>query len=396
MNKKIIFVVISGLFIIVGVLAYKPHVSKTTPQNTEQNTDNSKAVEKSEISQNPTCKISDAVEYKYYKSVTDENFWPNNKFGLYIYGEVGDYFEIAQNLVNSNGGDWGYVLIPFNVKDRDEDKWNKVFTKLTEKRLIPIIQLHDIDLDKYQKQTEQSAEFLDQFLWPIKNRYISVYNEPNSKAFWYGKIDPAQYARVLDYTIDTYKKANSNYFMINGGFNVSASTDNANMDSFEFMRRMQNEIPDIFDKLDGWASHSYPQPNFSGSPYDYGRYSIRAYENELNYLKSTLNVKKSLPVFITETGWAHTEGESYNSSYLSVETTSQYFKTAYETVWLKDDRVRAVTPFTVWYKPPNDHFAWVTQNLVPYKQYDTVKGIKKIAGQPPVLLNGVINQICQQ
>lgn len=381
--------VISGLLIIVGIVAYKPKNTKVIPQNTPE----SNPIEKVKISQNPKCKISDAVEYKYYKTVADENFWPNNKFGLYIYGEVGDYFEIAQNLVNSNGGDWGYVLIPFNVKDRDENKWNKIFNKLTEKHLIPIIQLHDIDLDKYQKQTEQSAEFLDQFLWPIKNRYISVYNEPNSKAFWYGKIDPAEYTKILDYTIDTYKKANSNYFMMNGGLNVSAATDNSNMDSFEFMRLMQNEIPDIFDKLDGWASHSYPQPNFSGSPYAYGRNSIRAYETELNYLKNTLGVKKSLPVFITETGWAHAEGESYNSSYLPVETTTQYLKIAYETIWLKDDRVRAVTPFTVWYKPPNDHFAWVNRDRVPYKQYDVVKGIEKIAGRPPILQNGVISQI---
>ena len=152
------------------------------------------------------------------------------------------------------------------------------------------------------------------------------------------------------------------------------------------MKKMNEAVPGIFDKLDGWASHPYPQPNFSGKPTDTGRWSIRAYEDELEYLKNELGVKKDLPVFITETGWAHAEGEKYNGSYKPVETVAQYFKTAYEEVWLKDDRVRAVMPFTIRYDPPFDHFSWINKDKVPYLHYETLKKIEKVEGKPPVLM----------
>lgn len=326
------------------------------------------------------CDQNDTLEYLYY---VDSTWTNNNKFGIYIYAESKDFFEIAQNLVNSKGGDWGYVLVPYNVKDYDEEKWGRVFEQLRSKHLIPIIQLWDVDLDDYEDQTKNAAQFLNNYVWPIKERYISVYNEPNSADFWYGKIDAGEYARILFYTIDIFKKENPDYYMLNGGLNISASTDGKNLDAFDFMFQMNQEISGIFNKLDGWASHSYPQPNFSGSPYNTGRNSIKAYETELNYLKSSLGLSKELPVFITETGWAHAEGENYNSTYLSTDTISDYFKIAYEEVWLKDDRVRAVIPFTIKYESPHDHFSWVNLDNVPYKHYDVVKSMNKLSGDPP-------------
>lgn len=330
------------------------------------------------------CTVTDTIEYMYYedKPITWKE---NNKFGLYIYAEDKDFFEIAQNLVNSKEGDWGYVLIPYNVKDNDKSKWERVFGQLNNKHLIPVIQLWDIDVDKYKEQTRDAAEFLNQFVWPIRYRYISAYNEMNDSKFWYGYVDPGEYATILDYTIDTFKKENPDYQIMNGALNITAADNNESMDAYQYMYKMNEEIPDIFNKLDAWASHPYPQPNFAGNPYAYGRWSIRAYENELDYLK-TLGLEKELPVFITETGWAHAEGEQYNASYLPVETTAEFFKLAYEEVWLKDDRVRAVMPFTIKYEAPHDHFSWVNNDNVPYKHYDVVKSIKKVEGKPPKLV----------
>jgi len=336
------------------------------------------------------CTGSQNIEYVYY-SGNDPNWEENNKFGLYIYAEEKDLFEIAQNLVNSNGGEWGYVLIPYSVKDYNRDKWGRVFDQLIAKRLIPVIQLWNLDVNNYKKETKEAAEFLNSFIWPIRYRYISVYNEPNDDKFWFGKSNPEEYAEILDYTIKVFKETNSDFYILNGAFNVSSSGNEDNTDSFEFMRRMNEKVPGIFEKLDGWASHPYPQPNFAGSPYNTGRMSIRAYEDELNFLKNDLGVNKDLPVFITETGWAHAEGENYNSSFLSDETVAKYFKIAYEEIWLKDDRVRAIMPFTVKYDPPFDHFSWVNQDKVPYLHYDVVKGIKKVEGKPPALVTGNVS-----
>lgn len=341
------------------------------------------------ISKNDECNKDSAIEYLYYKDKADN--YKNNKFGLYIYAENKDFIRLADKLVNSNGGEWGYVLIPFNVRDLSYGKWQEVFDMLLEKKLIPIVQLHDINVDKYEAETENVARFLNSLVWPIKQRYISVYNEPNDAKFWYGRVAPKEYAAILNYTIDSFKEENPNFFMLNGALNVSADgAVQGYMDAFEYMSLMNKYVPGIFSKLDGFASHSYPQPNFSGSPYSQGRYSIRAYEEELEYLRDVLGVKKNLPVFITETGWAHAEGETYNSAFLPVSTTSEYIKKAYQDVWLKDDRVIAVTPFTIWYAPPHDHFSWVNEDKVPYLQYEVIKSLKKQSGTPESLEKGYV------
>ncbi len=339
-----------------------------------------------------TCQNQDFIEYLHYPDPPPNS--KNNKVGIYIYAESKDFINLADRLVNSSGGDWGYVLIPYNMSDRDHTKWRVVFDLLYDKHLIPIIQLNALDLPNYQKQTIEAAQFLNEFPWPVKQRYISVYNEPNDDKFWFEDANAGEYAQILDYTIKTFKQTDSNYFMLNGALNVSAASGSGYIDAFDFMWQMNQEVPGIFAKLDGWASHSYPQPNFSGSPFGTGRQSIRAYETELEYLKNTLGVQKDLPVFITETGWAHAEGEVYNPQYLSASQVAQHFKTAYEQVWLPDNRVQAVTPFTIWYDAPFDHFSWVDKDNNPYPQFGTVKDLPKESGTPQAYILDKITTPC--
>jgi len=101
-----------------------------------------------ENSEVPLKKCEDAlVEYYTYKNVSAQDY-KNNKFGLYIYAENRKFIQMASEMVNSNGGAWGYVLIPYNVKDYDTRKWRGVFSLLLEEKLIPVIQLYDGDADK--------------------------------------------------------------------------------------------------------------------------------------------------------------------------------------------------------------------------------------------------------
>ncbi|MDQ5981806.1 MAG: hypothetical protein QG570_563 [Patescibacteria group bacterium] len=317
--------------------------------------------------------------------------YQNNKFGIYIYAEVNDFMDMADELVNSNGGEWGYVLIPYNVKDRNENRWGDLFVRLAEKKLIPIIQLWDLDLedDKRNKQIQGSAEFLNTLQWPIKHRYISVYNEPNDANFWKGEINPEQYADVLDKTITAFKTLDNDFFMLNGAFNSSARTGQDHLDVRDYMRTMNRAVPGIFARLDGWASHPYPQPNFSGPVNSTGRDSIRAYDWELNFLKNEFKIDTAkLPVFITETGWAHIESEesgNENGYKYNQHQVADNFVKAFNDVWLKDPKVVAVTPFTIRYDKPFDHFSWVTKNGNPYPQFDAIKNMKKIQGKPPSL-----------
>lgn len=337
------------------------------------------------------CKQEDAIEYFYYQEVP-EGEKRNNKFGLYIYPDNEKFIDLADDLVNSSDGDWGYVLIPHDINDNDEKKWERVFYLLNKNHLIPVVQLWNIDPDDYEDETKDAAEFLDSFIWPIRQRYISVYNEPNDAKFWNGNVDPEKYAEVLDFTINTFKKQSENFFMINGGLNVSASTTSTSLEAFNYMIRMNEAVPGIFRKLDGWASHSYPQPNFSGSPYATGRSSIKAYEAELDFLAQEFGVE-NLPVFITETGWAHDVGKSFNNSYLSLDQVAENFKTAYEEVWLPDDRVVAVMPFSIRYDTPFDHFSWVDDDYRPYTQFLEVKEMDKIEGNPEKLLKADVSSL---
>ena len=323
--------------------------------------------------------------YDYTREDIQENIgYKNNKFGLYIYMEVDDFLDLAEDLVNSNGGEWGYVLVPYNVKDYRDDRWQRFFIRLNEKKLIPIIQLWDLSKENDLSQIKESAKFLDTLPWPTKNRYISVFNEVNDAKFWHNEINPEYYAYVLDNVISEYKQANENFFILNGAFNVSARTGGGYLDAEDFMIRMNNAKPGIFARLDGWATHPYPQPNFTGSPLSSGRDSIRAYEWELDILKNRFGVT-NLPVFITETSWPHAEGKEKRTDYLPMEQVSNNLKYAFENVWLPDERVVAVTPFTIWYNPPFDHFSFVNEDYEPGDNFKTLQNIQKIQGNPPQL-----------
>ena len=383
--RKALFITL--FFCVIGFFGYK-YTYNLYNSIQDQTYDPFKNVTYPAISIVTECNDFEIKQFAFYQD-RPKNFEPNNKFGLYIYAERQDYFEKAAELVNSNGGSWGYVLIPFNVKDSDYKKWKRVFEDLNRLKLIPVIQLWDVDPNKYERQTKAAAKFLDEFDWPIRERYISVYNEVNDAKFWNGNIDPKGYAKVLDYTIDKFKSQNKDFQMMNGAFNVSAGNTKTTVDSFYYMKKMNEAVPGIFNKLDAWAAHPYPQPNFSGEVTATGRWSIRAYENELDFLHKYLGLTKNLPVFITETGWAHEDGIYRSHPFISEQEAAENYKRAYEELWLNDPKVRAVMPFTIKYDEPFDHFSWIKNtDGENYLQFDLIKSLPKIAGTPPNLVKG--------
>jgi hypothetical protein len=137
------------------------------------------------------------------------------------------------------------------------------------------------------------------------------------------------------------------------------------MSEEEYLRKMLIHNPNAFNYVDGWSSHSYPNPNFSGSESEKGRGTVATYEWELEILKS-LGIEKDFSVFITETGWAHNK-ES---------------KVLANNVW-NDKRIVAVTPFVLSYKEaPFDIFSWRKKEGGFYNFYFDVQKIVKVAGRP--------------
>lgn len=309
----------------------------------------------------------------------------NNKFGIHVIDE--NDLENASVLVNSSGGDWGYVTIVITQNDRNLDKWQNALDKMRRLHLIPIVRLAtQIENGVWKKpelsQVNSWADFLSNLRWVTKNKYVIIFNEPNHAKEWGGVLNPLEYAQILDSYSSAFKNKSSDFFILPAGLDASASNSWETMDESSFLRGMIDAKPDIFTKIDGWNSHSYPNPGFAGSVNAYGRGTLRTYQWETNLL-AKMGFPQKLPIFITETGWPHAEGISYNRGYLSSEKVADYIQLAAERIW-SDENIVAITPFVLNYQShPFSNFSWQLPNDSSfYPQFDVYRALLKVAGSP--------------
>lgn len=308
----------------------------------------------------------------------------NNKFGIHINNE--NDLKDAAILVNSSGGDWGYVTFVVTENERDHNRWQRVFDEMRKMHLIPIVRIATKAEGEYwsapnENEINNWIAFLNSLNWVIQNRYVIIGNEPNHAKEWGGRLDPEAYSQYLNSFAIKLHEASPDFFVLPAGFDASAKNTIDTMDEATFLKRMLIAEPNLFDNIDGWASHSYPNPDFSGSELDKGKGSIMTYDWELTYLKS-LGVTKYLPVFITETGWSNKT--------LNQDEISKKYEYAFKNVW-DDERVIAVTPFILDYTDaPFDQFTWKKKDGTFYSYYDVCKNIKKIAGEPIQIKSGQI------
>ncbi len=314
---------------------------------------------------------------------------PNNKFGM---GMAQPHFEDIKKvaeLVNSNGGDWGYVTFVIQDNDRNVQKWQEIFDLLRDYHLIPIIRIatHP-EGESWARPSKDDAgswaDFLNSLNWVVKNRYVILFNEPNHGSEWGSEVDASGYADIAKTYAGALKAKNSDFFIMMAGLDASAPQSiPVYQDEHSFLQTVLDKISvQDFEKLfDGWASHSYPNPGFAGSPWANGRGSVRTYEWELQQLRS-FGVTKDFPVFITETGWQRGDEN----------TVAENYKTAFENVWDRDKRVIAVTPFIFDYQgQPFLNFSWKKfQSEDFYAQYYTVQSLSKTKGEPERIDTGVL------
>lgn len=309
---------------------------------------------------------------------------PNNKFGIHITSEK-DLSDAAK-LVNSNGGDWGYVTFVITEKERDSNRWQQVFDKMRKLHLIPIVRIATkADGENWEIPKEEEIEkwitFLDSLNWVTQNRYVIVGNEPNHAKEWGGKLDPEAYAVYLRKFAEGLHRSNQDYFVMPAGFDASASTTRETIDEAIFIKRMLKEEPDLFDNIDGWSSHSYPNPDFAGKATDSGRGTIWTFDWEMDYLKS-LGIYKEFPIFITETGWSNQKTNE--------DDIGSMYKYAFENVW-SDKRIVAVTPFILDYpNEPFSEFSWKKGDGSFYSYFNNLEKIAKEPGKPVQRKSGQI------
>lgn len=314
----------------------------------------------------------------YVFAIEDPRIVPNNKVGIHIL--FPQELENAAQLVNSNGGDWGYVTVPIQAGEKDIEKWQKFMDIAKEKHIIPIIRLAtegDYFNTKVWRKPNFAdildfANFLNSLQWPTENRYVSVFNEVNRADEWGGEVNASEYVQILSYATTAFKSLNQNFFILSAGLDNGAPTlKPLFQNQYEYLSEMAQEIPDIFSQIDGISSHSYPNPGFSQSPYVATRQNVFSFRFEKNLIDSLSG--KDLPVFITETGWDNTVVNS--------DTIANYYTTAFSSVW-NDSHIVAVTPFLLRAGPPFAKFSFVQNDGSLSSYYKTIQSLQKIKGEP--------------
>jgi len=310
----------------------------------------------------------------------------NNKVGMHVLFDA--EIENVAKLVNTNGGDWGYILIPIQSGDKDIVKWQGFMDQAAKLHVIPIIRLAThgdyFNTQVWRKPREidslDFANFLNSLNWPTKNRYVIIYNEVNRGDEWGGAANAAEYANLLSYSVTVFKSINQDFFILNSGMDNAAPNNGSQyINQYTFLTQMNDAVPGIFNQIDGFASHSYPNPGFIQPPSIRTRQSISSFSFERTLL-SQMSSKK-LPIFITETGWIN-EG-------ISEVQRASYLKEAFTTVW-NDPDIVAITPFILNASGPFARFSFMTEGGKETLQYQVLKDLPKSAGRPTVINRHVL------
>lgn len=261
-----------------------------------------------------------------------------------------------------------YVTVPYLLSDRRTGTWNSFFKLSKENNITPIIRLSsEFDFDAgywrvpTKKEVVDGISFLTSLNWEGE-RIVILFNEPNHAKEWGGSVDPEGYADVAMFTASWLHTEPGDYLVLPAGLDASAPNSGTTMESFLFWNWVFSRQPDLVNWINGWTSHSYPNPGFVGSPYSIGKQSLRGFEEELFYLRRFS--KQDLPVYITETGWRQTK--SIN------RVLASYYEYAYKNIW-SHPQVKAVTVFLLQGAPgPFEEFSLLTPSGIPTPQLDAL------------------------
>lgn len=242
--------------------------------------------------------------------------------------------------VSQTEGQWQYVTIPLSIEDLHQaTEWHEFFAQAKAHRLVPIIRLVTEMQGKNwrplsRKDVVDQLAFLSQFAWPTLEKRVIIGNEVNHAAEWGGNIDPGEYARLLSFAADWAHTDAQQFIILPAAMDLAAPNGSQTQEALSYWREMLESQPEILSKIDGWTSHSYPNPGFVAPANSQGKNSLRGYQSELAFISTYTD--RQLPVYITETGWQDTRATR--------SRLTAYYLYALKNIW-SDARVVAVTPF---------------------------------------------------
>ena len=131
------------------------------------------------------------------------------------------------------------------------------------------------------------------------------------------------------------------------------------------MEKMFRAKPELFEMIDGWTSHSYPNPDFSSAPNRSGKNSLKGFEVEQVKLKTMTG--KDFPIYITETGWR--QSRAINRNLMS------YYRYAAQNIW-NSPQVKAVTVFVLrGFNGPYEEFSLLDGDQQPTMQMKALESV---------------------
>lgn len=316
-------------------------------------------------------------------AVTNPTSVSNNKFGIHIAVADEQDLKDAATLINSNGGDWGYVTVVIQENDRDTGKWQNIFNRMRQLHLIPIVRIAAQPQGALWKRPSADdaqgwADFLNSLNWVVENRYVILFNEPNHAQEWGGEVHAQDYAHVAYTFAKALKETNADFFIMLAGVDEAAPSSLPRYEDagvFLSQALATRDSASWSAVIDAICAHAYPNPGFVGSPDGWGKGTVRGYQ-WLSDVFVQGGITKKLPIFITETGW--------DQNRLGEETTAQYLTQAYTSIWLSDSSVVAITPFVLNYQAdPFLGFSWRKQGSNDfYAVYSSIQKMKKVQGVP--------------
>lgn len=283
--------------------------------------------------------------------------------------DILDAKDILDIQTPPNQKNWRYLTIPFTLADLDNRSgWQDFFDQAKQYRIIPIVRLTTAFSDQsWQQPTRKNIvdqiSFLNTLRWPTSKKHIIIFNEVNHAAEWGGEIDPEMYAEYLVFAAKWAKTEGSDFVVLPAAMDLAAPNGPTTMEAFTYLDRMLQFDATVFDHIDIWNSHSYPNPGFSASAYRTGQNSLRGFLYELSFLKDRTG--KELPVIITETGWDLKAARQPNLK--------AYYQYAFDNIW-SDHRVLGITPFILKGDPgPFSGFSFVDASDAPTPQFFAVQ-----------------------
>lgn len=341
-----------------------------------------------------------------------------NRFGI---GFVGPGDAADLDRAADLAGPGGFVKLIFPGIRRDtagpDPSWANAIRETYARDLIPVVRMgppwddgyvrnqSDAGSD-YRRYTELAAAYrrVVEGLplrpgWPI---YLEIHNEPNLCYEWRcspgsvpggwisGAQIAAEYASMLrDVANALHAIGDPRIRVLNGGLapggvrRCECGTDGweGGNTTLDFLRDMRSAVPDVFTRIDGFASHSYPAAGFGHTffvPYDRASTGLLVFERELEAIG-----RPELDVFMTETGWCQ-PGSRCRENGGNRDQIADWTEQAYRNVWLTHPRVRAVMPFILRDPAWND-FAWVEPGGAPYPVFTRIRALRcaSIPGRCP-------------